>query len=77
MALARPLRALLEVLKHASHLRLFERDVLGDARHVDQHTIVVHDFVVFIVVPIFVGGVVVVNVAVLGRIGAVIPFVVV
>ena len=58
--LARPLFALLEVLQHTGQLRLFERGVLRDARHVDPLTIMVLGFVVFIVVPI-----------VFGRIGAV------
>ena len=47
--LARPLFALLEVLQHTGQLRLFERGVLRDARHVDPLTIMVLGFVVFIV----------------------------
>ena len=76
-ALARPLSALLEILQHTSQLRLFQRWVLGDARHVDPPTIVVLEFVILTVVSIVVDGVVVVNVAVLGHIGAVIPLIVV
>ena len=66
--LARSLFALLEVLQHTGQLRLFERGVLRDARHVDPLTIMVLGFVVFIVEPIVVDRVVVVNVVVFGSI---------
>ena len=69
--------ALLEILQSTGQLRLFECGVLRAARHVDPLTIIVLGFVVLIVVPIVVDSVVVVNVVVLGRIGAVVPLIVV
>ena len=62
-----------EALQHTGQLLFFERHVLRNARHVDPLIVMVFEFVVLIVILIVVDSGVVVNVVVLGCIGAAVP----
>ena len=76
MTLPRPLSALLEIFQNAGRLWFFERQVLGNVRHVNPLTVVVFRLVVFIFVSIVFSVVVIIHVVVHRHIGVVSPIIV-
>ena len=71
MILPRPLSALLEIFQNAGQLWFFERQVLGNVRHVNPLTVVVFKLVVLIFVSMVFSVVVIIHVVVLSHIGVV------
>ena len=73
MILPRPLSALLEMFQNAGQLWFFERQVLGNVRHVNPFTVVVFKLVVLIFESIVFSVMVIIHVVVLSHIGVVSP----